>query len=107
MRMEDFIDDEEIVITISHNSYVKRTPLTEYRRQGRGGKGAIGSSTRDEDFTEHIITASAHNYLLLFTDQGHCFWLRALRFRKEAAHRGGARCRTLSTFRKKKKSRLL
>ncbi|WP_437919796.1 DNA gyrase subunit A [Sphingobacterium sp. LRF_L2] len=77
MRMEDFIDDEEIVITISHNSYVKRTPLTEYRRQGRGGKGAIGSSTRDEDFTEHIITASAHNYLLLFTDRGRCFWLRA------------------------------
>ncbi|TYR32578.1 DNA gyrase subunit A [Sphingobacterium phlebotomi] len=77
MRMEDFIDDEEIVITISHNSYVKRTPLTEYRRQGRGGKGSIGSTTRDEDFTEHIITASAHNYLLLFTDHGRCFWLRA------------------------------
>ncbi len=77
MRMEDFIDDEEIVITISHNSYVKRTPLTEYRRQGRGGKGAIGSTTREEDFTEHIITASAHNYLLLFTDKGRCFWLRA------------------------------
>lgn len=77
MRMEDFIDDEEIVITISHNSYVKRTPLTEYRRQGRGGKGAIGSSTRDEDFTEHIITATAHNYLLLFTESGRCFWLRA------------------------------
>lgn len=77
MRMEDFIDDEEIVITISHNSYVKRTPLTEYRRQGRGGKGAIGSTTRDEDFTEHIITATAHNYLLLFTDKGRCFWLRA------------------------------
>lgn len=77
MRMEDFIDDEEIVITISHNSYVKRTPLTEYRRQGRGGKGAIGSTTREEDFTEHIITASAHNYLLLFTDRGRCFWLRA------------------------------
>jgi len=77
MTMEDFIDDEEIVITISHNSYVKRTPLTEYRRQGRGGKGSIGSSTRDEDFTEHIITASAHNYLLLFTEAGRCFWLRA------------------------------
>src|SRR5690606_24819687 len=59
------------------NSYVKRTPLTEYRRQGRGGKGAIGSTTRDEDFTEHIITASAHNYLLLFTDHARCFWLRA------------------------------
>ncbi|MBE8714281.1 DNA gyrase subunit A [Sphingobacterium hungaricum] len=77
MTMEDFIDDEEIVITISHNSYVKRTPLSEYRRQGRGGKGSIGSSTRDEDFTEHIITASAHNYLLLFTEAGRCFWLRA------------------------------
>ncbi|NQD70952.1 DNA gyrase subunit A [Sphingobacterium shayense] len=77
MRMEDFIDDEEIVITISHNSYVKRTPLTEYHRQGRGGKGSIGSTTREEDFTEHIITASAHNYLLLFTDKGRCFWLRA------------------------------
>jgi len=77
MRMEDFIDDEEIVITISHNSYVKRTPLSDYRVQGRGGKGSIGSTTRDEDFTEHIITASAHNYLLLFTDAGRCFWLRA------------------------------
>lgn len=77
MRMEDFIDDEDVVITISHNSYVKRTPLSEYRRQGRGGKGAIGSTTRDEDFTEHIITATAHNYLLLFTESGRCFWLRA------------------------------
>lgn len=77
MTMEDFIDDEEIVITISHNSYVKRTPLSEYRRQGRGGKGAIGSNTRDEDFTEHIITATAHNYMLLFTESGRCFWLRA------------------------------
>lgn len=77
MRMEDFIDDEEIVITVSHEGYVKRTPLTEYRIQGRGGKGAIGSNTRDEDFTEHIITASAHNYLLFFTEAGRCFWLRA------------------------------
>ena len=77
MRMEDFIDDEEVVITISHESYVKRTPLTEYRRQGRGGKGAKGSNTRDEDFTEHIITASAHNYMLFFTEAGRCFWLRA------------------------------
>ncbi len=77
MRMEDFIEDEEIVITISHESYVKRTPLTEYRRQGRGGKGAKGSNTREEDFTEHIITASAHNYMLFFTEAGRCFWLRA------------------------------
>ncbi|MCA5005532.1 DNA gyrase subunit A [Sphingobacterium bovistauri] len=77
MTMEDFIDDEEVVITISHNSYVKRTPLTEYKRQGRGGKGSIGSNTREEDFTEHIITATAHNYMLLFTESGRCFWLRA------------------------------
>ncbi|WP_282636679.1 DNA gyrase subunit A [Sphingobacterium thalpophilum] len=77
MRMEDFIDDEEIVITISHNSYVKRTPLSEYKRQGRGGRGSIGTNTREEDFTEHIITASAHNYMLLFTEAGRCFWLRA------------------------------
>ncbi|MBP3944141.1 DNA gyrase subunit A [Sphingobacteriaceae bacterium WQ 2009] len=77
MTMEDFIDDEEIVITISHNSYVKRTPLSEYKTQSRGGRGSIGSSTREEDFTEHIITASAHNYLLLFTEAGRCFWLRA------------------------------
>lgn len=77
MRMEDFIEDEEVVITISHESYVKRTPLTEYRRQGRGGKGAKGSNTREEDFTEHIITASAHNYMLFFTEAGRCFWLRA------------------------------
>src|SRR5690606_34962923 len=73
MTMEDFIDDEEVVITISHNSYVKRTPLSEYKRQGRGGKGSIGSNTRDEDFTEHIITATAHNYMLLFTESGRCF----------------------------------
>jgi len=77
MSMEDFIDDEEIVITISHDGYVKRTPLTEYRTQGRGGKGALGSNTKDTDFTEHIITATSHNYLLLFTDAGRCFWVRA------------------------------
>jgi len=77
MSMEDFIDDEEIVITISHDGYVKRTPLTEYRTQSRGGKGALGSSTKDTDFTEHIISATSHNYLLLFTDAGRCFWVRA------------------------------
>lgn len=77
MRIEDFIDDEEIVITISHESYVKRTPLSEYRRQGRGGKGALGTNTKEEDFTEHIIIASAHNYMLFFTEAGRCYWLRA------------------------------
>ncbi len=77
MTMEDFIEDEEVVITISHESYVKRTPLSEYRTQGRGGKGSLGSNTREADFTEHIITASAHNYLLFFTESGRCFWMRA------------------------------
>src|SRR5690554_3851853 len=77
MSMEDFVDDEEVVITISHEGYVKRTPLTEYRTQGRGGKGSLGSNIKDTDFTEHIISATAHNYLLFFTDAGRCFWLRA------------------------------
>jgi DNA gyrase subunit A len=76
-RMEDMIADEDVVITISHMGYIKRTPLNEYRTQGRGGKGAKGSTTRDEDFIEHLFVASTHNYLLLFTEQGRCFWMRA------------------------------
>lgn len=76
-KMEDMIADEDVVITISHMGYIKRTPLTEYRRQGRGGKGSKGSTTRDEDFIEHLFVASTHNYLLLFTEQGRCFWMRA------------------------------
>lgn len=76
-RIEDMIADEEVVITISHMGYIKRTMLSEYRTQARGGKGAKGSTTRDEDFIEHLFTASTHNYLLLFTEQGRCFWMRA------------------------------
>ncbi len=76
-KMEDMIADEDVVITISHMGYIKRTPLTEYRTQGRGGKGAKGSTTRDDDFIEHLFIASTHNYLLLFTEQGRCFWMRA------------------------------
>lgn len=76
MRMEDFIVDEEVVITISHEGYIKRTPLTEYRKQGRGGKGAMGSQSRDKDFIEHMLIASNHNYMLFFTETGKCFWLR-------------------------------
>lgn len=76
MRMEDFIADEEVVITISHEGYIKRTPLTEYHRQGRGGKGSMGSQSRDKDFIEHILVASNHNYMLFFTESGKCFWLR-------------------------------
>ena len=76
MNTEDFIEDEDVVITISHEGYIKRTPLTEYRRQGRGGKGAIGSNSRDADFIEHLLMASNHNYMLFFTEAGRCFWLR-------------------------------
>ena len=76
MRIEDMIADEDVVITISHLGYVKRTPLTEYRTQSRGGVGSRGATTRDEDFIEHVFVASNHNYLLFFTEQGRCFWLR-------------------------------
>ncbi|MFI3269008.1 MAG: DNA gyrase subunit A [Rikenellaceae bacterium] len=73
---EDFYADEEMVITISHLGYIKRTPLTEYRTQNRGGVGAKGSSTRDEDFIEHIYVASMHNTMLFFTQNGRCYWLK-------------------------------
>lgn len=76
MQTEDFIEDENVVITISHEGYIKRTPLTEYRTQARGGKGAIGSNSRDSDFIEHLLIASNHNYMLFFTESGQCFWLR-------------------------------
>jgi DNA gyrase subunit A len=75
-RMEDMIADENVVITISHMGYIKRTPLTEYRRQNRGGRGVKGSDIRDEDFLEHLFVATNHNYLLFFTEKGKCFWLR-------------------------------
>jgi len=73
---EDFYADEDMVITISHLGYIKRTPLTEFRTQGRGGVGSKGSTTRDEDFLEHIFVASMHNTLLLFTEKGKCYWLK-------------------------------
>ncbi len=76
MRMEDMIADEEVVITISHMGYVKRTALSEYKTQSRGGVGSRGANTRDEDFIEHVFVATNHNYMLLFTEQGRCFWLR-------------------------------
>lgn len=77
ISMEDIIEDEAVVITISHMGYIKRTALTEYRTQSRGGRGAKGSETRDEDFIEHLFVATNHNYILLFTEKGKCFWLRA------------------------------
>ena len=76
MRMEDLIPDEEVVITISHAGYIKRTLLNEYKVQNRGGMGSKGSTTRDKDFLEHLFVATNHNYLLIFTEKGRCFWMR-------------------------------
>jgi len=76
INMEDLIEDEAVVITISHAGYIKRTPVTEYRSQGRGGRGAQGVRTRDEDFVEHMFTGTNHQSLMLFTESGRCFWLK-------------------------------
>ena len=76
MRMEDLIADEEVVVTISHAGYIKRTNLAEYKVQNRGGMGSKGSATRDQDFLEHLFVATNHNYLLIFTEKGRCFWMR-------------------------------
>jgi DNA gyrase subunit A len=76
MRMEDLIADEEVVVTISHAGYIKRTNLAEYKVQNRGGMGSKGSATRDKDFLEHLFVATNHNYLLIFTEKGRCFWMR-------------------------------
>jgi DNA gyrase subunit A len=76
MRMEDLIEDEDVVITISHLGYIKRTSATEYRQQKRGGRGAIGSKTREEDYVEHLFVASTHDTMLFFTEKGRCFWMR-------------------------------
>jgi len=73
---EDFYADDEMVITISHCGYIKRTPLTEFRAQGRGGIGIKGSDTKDEDFIEHIYNTTNHNYMLFFTEKGRCYWLK-------------------------------
>lgn len=76
MRIEDLIADEEVVVTISHAGYIKRTSLNEYKVQNRGGMGSKGSATRDKDFLETLFVATNHNYLLIFTEKGKCFWMR-------------------------------
>ena len=75
MSMEDFYSDDEMIITISHLGYIKRTPLAEFHTQNRGGVGAKGTDTREEDFVEYIYPATMHNYMLLFTKKGKCYWL--------------------------------
>lgn len=76
MRIEDLIEDEDVVITISHLGYIKRTSATEYRQQRRGGRGAVGSKTREEDYVEHLFVASTHDTMMFFTEKGRCYWLR-------------------------------
>jgi DNA gyrase subunit A len=76
MRMEDIIAEEDVVITISHLGYIKRTSAYDYRQQKRGGRGAVGGKTRDEDYIEHLFVASTHHTMLFFTEKGRCFWLK-------------------------------
>ncbi|MBO6212800.1 DNA gyrase subunit A [Algoriella xinjiangensis] len=76
LNMEDLIPDEKVVLTISHMGYIKRTPLSEYRKQSRGGVGNRGATTRDEDFLEYMVAATNHQYMLFFTEKGKCFWMR-------------------------------
>ncbi len=93
---EDFYADDDMVITISHMGYIKRTPLAEYRTQNRGGVGAKGSATRDEDFIEHIYVASMHNTMLFFTEKGRCYWLKVYEIPRAHAPRRDAPSRTSS-----------
>jgi DNA gyrase subunit A len=74
--IEDLIAEEEVIVTISHSGYVKRMPIDTYRKQGRGGRGVIGSDIKEGDFIEHLFTASTHDYLLIFTNRGRCYWLK-------------------------------
>lgn len=89
VNMEDFIADENVVITITHGGYIKRTLATEYRTQSRGGRGARGSKTKEEDFVEHMFVASNHNYLMFFTEQGKCYWMRAYEIPEGTKNSGG------------------
>ena len=74
--IEDLIADEDVVVTVSHDGYIKRMPIDTYKRQGRGGQGIIGSDTKEGDFIEHLFVASTHDYLLFFTNRGRCYWLK-------------------------------
>ena len=86
VSITDLIPDEKVVITISHAGYIKRTSLTEYKKQNRGGVGAKASSTRNEDFLEHLFVGTNHQYMLFFTQTGKCFGCVYSRFPKEREH---------------------
>jgi len=85
IKLEDLIADTEMLITVSHAGYIKRTATDTYRHQGRGGKGRIGAKTREEDFVEHLFIASTHSYILLFTSKGRVYWLKVYELPEAAA----------------------
>lgn len=89
INIEDIIPNEQVVITISHAGYIKRTPVADYRQQSRGGRGSRGSKTKNEDFIEHMFVATNHNYLLFFTEQGKCHWLRVYEIPEGTKTSGG------------------
>ena len=84
--LEDIIAEEDVVVTISHKGFIKRFPVSGYRRQGRGGKGVTGAGTKDDDFIEHMFIASTHQYILFFTDKGKCYWLKVHELPEQDGH---------------------
>ena len=100
--IKEFVKEEDVVITISHNGYIKRTPVSGYRRQSRGGKGMIGASTREDDFVEHMFVASTHHHLMFFTDAGKCFLLKVHEIQEAAERRRVTLLPIISLNRKKK-----
>jgi DNA gyrase subunit A len=98
IKLEDLIADTDMLITVSHAGYIKRTPAETYRHQGRGGKGRIGAKTKEEDFVEHLFVASAHSYILLFTSKGRVYWLKVYELPEAAAATRGKSISSLVKF---------
>lgn len=96
MNIEDFIPNEQVVLTISHAGYIKRTPVNEYKVQSRGGVGNRGATTRDADFLEYIVAATNHQYMLFFTEKGKCYWLRVFEIPEGSKTAKEEQFRTLS-----------
>ena len=103
IKLEDLIADTDMLITVSHAGYVKRTPVEIYRHQSRGGKGRIGARTREEDFVEHLFIASAHSYILLFTTKGRVYWLKVYEIPEAAAATRGKAIASLVRFQEDEK----
>jgi len=103
IKLEDLIADTDMLITVSHAGYIKRTAADTYRHQTRGGKGRIGAKTKDEDFVEHLFIASAHSYILLFTSKGRVYWQKVYEFPEAAAATRGKAISSLVKFQEDEK----